>query len=495
MKDWLPSWGSADADLLPELPWLATRGRDLARNHGVAHGAIQTLVDNVVGTGFTLNARPDYRALGRDKVWADEWGRNTEALWRNWAETTYFDAGQRLNYHGMTRLMFRTELVQGDACALPLWLPDRGGKYATCFQIIDPDRLSNPNGAPDDARLRGGVEIDVYTAPVRYHVRKSHPFDTGGYTADSAGWEPIPAATSFGRSRFIHIYGLGRPGQTRGQPIMSAVMPMFRMLDRYEKAELQAAVVNAMIAAFIESSMPMEQIMQLFGGDPEAYLEQRQQWQAKLEGGAILPMIPGDKLAAFTPQRPNAAFGPFTENILRHIGTSLGLPLELLMKDFSKTNYSSARSSLLEAWRFFNNRRDWLITHWSDVVYSLWLEEAANRGDIEAPDFYANRSAWCRAEWIGDGRGWVDPLKEAQGSKERRLNKVSTLARECAEQGLDWQEVLEQQAAEKAFAQTLGIDLDAVPAGQPAAAAPADAADQPVDQSADQPTDQQAEPA
>jgi lambda family phage portal protein len=466
LADWLPSRGSADADLQFELPVLAARGRDLARNHGVASGSIATLVDNVVGTGFVLNARPDYRALGRTKDWADGWARDTEALWRNWAETTAFDAGRRMNFHVMTRLMFRTELVEGDACAIPLWLPDRpggSGGYATCFQIIDPTRLGNPYDRTDGPLMRGGVEIDEYTAPVAYHVRKTHPYDAGNFLGAAApAWERIEATTGFGRPGFVHLYTLERPGQTRGKPIMTSVLPMFKMLDHYGRAELQAAVVNAMIAAFVESSMPMEQIMQLFGGDPEAYMSTRQEWQAKLKGGAIIPMMPGDKLASFTPGRPNAAYGAFTENILRHIGTSMGLPLELLMKDFSKTNYSSARASLLEAWRYFNNRRDWIITHWADVVYSLWLEEAANKGDVEAPDFYAKKAAWSRAQWIGDGRGWVDPLKEAQASEQRRKSRVSTLARECAEQGLDWQEVLEQQAAEKKYAESLGIDLEPV---------------------------------
>ena len=72
LSSWLPSLGSADTDLLGELPTLVARSRDLVRNNGVASGAIQTLVDNVVGTGLRLSAMPDYKALGRDKEWADE---------------------------------------------------------------------------------------------------------------------------------------------------------------------------------------------------------------------------------------------------------------------------------------------------------------------------------------------------------------------------------------------------------------------------------------
>jgi capsid protein len=67
LASWMPLLGSADSDLLSELPTLVSRSRDLTRNHGVAAGAIQTLVDNVIGTGLRLASIPDYRALVNPK--------------------------------------------------------------------------------------------------------------------------------------------------------------------------------------------------------------------------------------------------------------------------------------------------------------------------------------------------------------------------------------------------------------------------------------------
>jgi capsid protein len=73
-----------------------------------------------------------------------------------------------------------------------------------------------------------------------------------------------------------------------------------------------------------------------------------------------------------------------------------------------------------------------------------------NAGEVDAPDFYENKAAYCRARWIGPGRGWIDPLKEAQAADMRMKIMVSTLEDECAEQGKDWEEVLEQYAEEEA---------------------------------------------
>ena len=120
LSSWTPPLGSADSDLLSELPTLVSRSRDLVRNHGVAAGAIQTLVDNVIGTGLRLGSLPDYRALGKTKEWADEWARIVETEWRSWAESTDCDAAGALTFASMTALVFRSSLVNGEALALPL---------------------------------------------------------------------------------------------------------------------------------------------------------------------------------------------------------------------------------------------------------------------------------------------------------------------------------------------------------------------------------------
>lgn len=455
LSSWQPNNGSADSDLLPELSTIVARSRDLARNHGVASSAIQTLADNVVGVGFRLYSRPDYKLLSQSNEWAENWQTKVESLWRSWAETFNCDAGLGLNFNGLTTQVFKSCLINGEALALVLWLKDR--PFATSIQLIEPDRLSNPKGCPDSKYLRGGIEIDKFGTPVAYYVRKGHP---GDYWVGGNGdeWEKIPAKTSFGRQRVIHVFDRERIGQTRGKPILSAIMPMFKMLDHYERSELQAAIVNAMIAAFIETPMDGESLNEMFGGNADDYLNAKKEWRVKLEGGSVIPVFPGDKVSSFTPSRPNSAYGTFIENVLRHIGTGLNIPYELLLKDFSKTNYSSARAALLEAWRYFNGRRAWLSAYWATPVYELWLEEAINKGLIEAPLFYQNKYAYTRCKWIGPGRGWVDPVKEAQACKIRMESGLSTLEEECASQGLDWEEVLIQRAREKAKIKELGLE-------------------------------------
>lgn len=453
---WNPRRGSADADLLFELPGLVGRSRDIERNNGIAKGGIQTVVDNVVGTGLRLSPRPDYKALGRDKEWAQEWARAYQSLFHGWWWSTRCHAGDTMTGDQMTAQQFRASIINGEYLALPLWIPERADGFSTKIQTVESDRLSQPNGMFESARLRGGIEFDIYGAPLAYWIKRTHPGDAF-YDLEGQGWERVPRRTAFGRLRVIHGFDPERSGQSRGKPLLTSVLPQFKQIDRYTNAEIMAAVVNAMIAMVIETPLDQDSIIELFSRDPAGYLKARQEHAVGLRGGSMIPLMPGDKATSFLPSRPGTGFGAFITNIYRIIGVALDIPYELLMKDFSKTTYSSARAAMLEAWRSFNRRRDWLGTQWMDPIACLFLEEMVNAGKIEAPGYYDNRWAYERCKWIGPGRGWVDPVKEADASGIRLQNNLSTLEQECAEQGLDWEEVLEQRATEIEAMRELGF--------------------------------------
>lgn len=463
LGSWQPFAGSADADTLLDLPMLTSRSRDLIRNNGIAAGYVQTLSDNVVGTNLRLIATPDWKLLGKTQEWAHEWAANVQAQWRLFSSRTTIDASRELNFAGLTTLFYKAKLFNGDAVALPIWQESPFDTFATRIWLVESDRLCNPNFSFDMPNLRGGIEIDNYNRALAYHFRTTHPGDVIAGANLPGKWERVPAETPWGRRRVIYYGAKDRIGQTRGKPVFSPVIQQFKMLDRYSNAELDSAVVNAMIAAFIETPVDYEGLIDMFGNGSAEELKKWANTKAKpgnrvkLSSGSIIPLYPGEKLQAFNPARPASAFSAYMESVLRHVATGMNIPYELLLKDFSKTNYSSARAAMLEAWRYFRSERQSLVDNWATPVYELWLEEAIDKGIVEAPDFYQNRAAYTCCRWVGTGRGWVDPVKEAQAAQIRMDGQLSTLEAECAEQGTDWEEVLEQQAREQRKRKELGL--------------------------------------
>jgi lambda family phage portal protein len=476
VAEWQPMLGSADSDLLFDRDALTARARDLDRNNGVAAGGVRTILDNVIGTGLRLIPKPDWRALGKTEEWANEWAREARAYWDSYYWTTACHAGDTLTGDQLTRQGMRSVISAGEGLALPLWIPKRSDGFATKLQMVDPDRLSPPNGSGLAFALtpgtRGGIEFDQFGAPVAYNIRNSHPADAMlGVSADSFQWTRVPRRMPNGRLRVLHFFDSERSGQSRGKTLFSSILPQFKQIDRYVEAELMRAVVNSMIAGTITTPMQQEQIVELFGNDPVKYAQARNEHRIRIEAGTFVPLFPGDKLEPMIPAGPTTAFPAFVDNIYRIMACGLDIPHILLMKDFSKSSYSSARAAMLEAWRAFNRWRDWLGTMFLDPWYGLFVEELANDGRIEAPDFYANRYAYTRCRWIGPGRGMIDATKETDAAVTRMANNLSTLEEECAEQGRDWREVVDQRAVESEYLKSKGLSPTVATA--PAAPMPA----------------------
>ena len=126
------------------------------------------------------------------------------------------------------------------------------------------------------------------------------------------------------------------------------------------------------------------------------------------------------------------------------MAASQGIPYESLAKDYSKTNYSSMRAALNEAWKLYGYYRQWFARSYCQPFWEMLVEEAWLRGFITlppgAPDFYEARELWCNATWVGPARGFVDPVKEIEAIILALQNNLMTYGEAWAERGGDWDE-------------------------------------------------------
>ena len=464
MKDWNYSLGSADSDNLYELDTITGRARDAERNNARARAVVHTKADAINGVGLRPIPKPNWRVLGKSKQWADDWSAEVKSKAESYFNSTDVDATRIDSWGALSRTALLERMTAGGFIALPVYKPDSGQSiYGTAIQLVEIERLSNPMGLSDTATRRGGVEIDENGQPLGYWIRTTHPGDDflmmGGGPAE---WEFVPAATEWGRRRVIHSFQRDRIGANRGVSMLATLMPEFRIANRYERAELQTALANSLVAMVVQSNMPPEMVKSFFE-DEETYLNFRRKFAPKLTAGSTVVLPPGESVQAFAPNRANSSFDDFLKSILRGAYASVGMPLEFAQKDFSQMNYSNARVALNEAWRSFATERSFETQRWATPTYQLWFEEAVHLGqipDCTPDDLYRDENhfqAWQGVKWIGDGRGWVDPKKEAEAAGVRISLGLSTLEDEAAEQGRYWLDVLEQQDTERRAYQSRGL--------------------------------------
>jgi lambda family phage portal protein len=474
MGAWFPQTHSPDYEINPWRKRVMSRSHDIARNDGWASGGLSRICDSTIGGELRLMAKPDYRALGLDAVWAGEFAAVVEAKWRLFAEDMvgkYCDIARRMTFGQISALAFRHKMIDNTAVAVMHWLPERVGpgaaRYATAIELIHPDRLCNPWEQMDTLHRRGGVEIDDYGAAIGYHFR--HGFTNEWFDPQQAVWDYVPRETSWGRPMVVHHYDSDVAGQNGGGiGIFGPILAKLKMLNKYDQVELQAAVLNAVFSAYIESPFDHSLMTDaLSSGEIGPYQESRSHYHDKHRlavGGVRMPVLfPGEKIGVVNAARPATSFEPFEAACLRNIASAMGTSYEQLSQDWSKTNYSSARAALMESWKTLWKRRTDFAQGFCTPIYATWLEEEIENGDLpmpsKAPEFIAFRSAYAKARWIGPPRGWVDPVKERQGAILGMEANLSTLEDEAAEQGRDWRDILDQKQIEQAEFIRRGIPL------------------------------------
>lgn len=471
MGEWLPSIRSPDSEINLYRDRMVARNRDLVRNDGWAKGVIGSILDSTIGVRYRRIFKPDWRRLslfskGFDRDWAREYGQVAAALWREYAEDLgrYCDVGRQLTIAQQFRLCLGHKLVDGESLLLPYWLPDRvgpgGARYATAFRGIDPDRLSNPMLAPDSEYMRNGVEIDDLGVPLAAHIRKAQPNDW--YNAvESMQWERVPFEDEDGFVRVIHDFDRDRVDQHRGVSVFAPVLSRLKMLARYYRVELQAATVASIFGTFITSPFDNDLVTEALTAPADSaalgsYQDLRNAFhdQKKLQlNDVAIPMLaPGEDIKTVAATRPHGEFSPFAHEMLRGVAAALGVSETQVHKDLSSANYSSIRAGLVEAERTFTRRCDEFNLNTADPALACWMHEAMERGDLPlpkgAPAFLEARTAYAAGRWLGPAAGWVDPVSERQGVVLGLDAGLTTLEDECAKQGLDIEDVLDQRIYE-----------------------------------------------
>lgn len=473
-----------DGEINRDKATMDARGTDMVRNSGLMLGASAIHKDSIVGSMFRLNAKPVYKLLGLDKKWSDEFAQEVEAKFTLYAESpdNWLDAARMNGLTMQVRLAVVGFFSVGEVLATAEWLRDSGRPFNTALQMVDPHRLSNPNDGEDTAYLRRGVQRNQFGAPQGYHFRMAHPNDQTAMM-DTFRWRYVPIRKPWGRLQVLHLIEQNRADQTRGVAEMISVMKEMRMTRKFNDVVLQNAIVNASYAATIESELPPQEAFDTIGahedqpgrlGYASQLLAAIAQYSAgarnlEIDGVKIPHLYPGTKLNLKPAGTPGGVGDNYEASLLRHACAALGVSYEQFSRDYTKTNYSSARASMNETGKYMGARKKVVADRYASTSYVLWLEEAINKGEITSLprgfDLYKgqNKDAISACTWIGASKGQVDELKETQAAVLRINSGLSTYEIECARLGYDFRDIYEQQASEKAQRTELGIEFNTQP--------------------------------
>lgn len=456
---WSPQLDFAGQSYHSDWERVTGRARNLDENNGWINGGIDRRVESVIGENIRLSAQPEHTLLGRDYEWRMQWTADVQSRFKVWGNDIEHrnDARKMFTFGAQARLAYLTYVRDGRVAAEIRDLR-RGIPNPTAVLLVEPERISMPQdrGLVESPTLRNGIAFDDNGAPIGYWVRSGHPNDPyQGF--DGYRWDFVPAAGPTGRARFLHVFAPRRIEQNVGISKLAEVMLPAKMLDRVDRAEVNAALKSAIFSLFIKSPGTTEDLSAALAPagkkqiDPwvQAYIAERKKSPIMVEGAQVNHLLPDEDVV--TPERasPNSNYPDFARFILQKVAGSLGISYPQLSQDWAGINYSSARALLNELWRSFLQDRRFFSQHFLTPIYAAWLEYEVANGDVKVPggpaNFYRRKTALCMAEWIGPGRGSVDPLKEANANNLDEAAGRKSTTESILENGRDPSDVLAEE--------------------------------------------------
>jgi len=446
-SDWVTSSTSADAEIDGSLIRLRNRSRQLVRDNSYARQAIRAIGANVVGRGIRLQGRVMMQR-GGGRLDQGLNGR-IEAAWQQWSHKDRCHVAGKLSLPEILRLAMRSVAESGEVFIRVV--PEAFGRSRVplALEIIEADYCDEGKSSGPDAQgneWRMGVKVNRWGRPISYAFRTRHPGDI----VNGVGYatQEVPA------SEIIHLFVTERPGQTRGIPWMASAVKRLHHLAGYEEAEVVRARASSSLMGFITS--PEGELQ----GD-DVYDEER---VSNFEPGVFKYLAPGESVSVPQLDAPDGQFEPFLRAMLRSVAAAIGCSYETVSRDFSQSNYSSSRLSLLEDREEWRTLQDWLIEHLLQPVYERWLAAAVGSGSLVLPGYEVLPERFEAVRWFPRGWAWVDPGKEVAAYKDAVRSGFKTQAQVVAESGGDLEDLLLARANEVDRAEQLGLQFDTNPA-------------------------------
>ena len=445
--DWVTSGTSADAEIDGSLVRLRNRSRQLCRDSSYARQAMRAIASNVVGRGIRMQGRVTMlRGLGRLN---EAVNRVMEDGWQTWSRADRCHVAGKLSLPEILRLAVRSVAESGEVFVRIV--PEAFGRSRVPLglELIEADycdegKTSGPDASGDEWRM--GIKLNRWGRPIAYEFRTRHPGDISG----SVGY----AVTEVPADQIIHLFVSERPGQTRGTPWMASAIKRLHHLAGYEEAEVVRARATSSLMGFIQS--------------PEGELQGDEVYDAdrvsNFEPGVFKYLAPGESVNVPQLNAPGDQFEPFLRAMLRAVSASIGCSYESISRDFSQTNYSSSRLSLLEEREEWRSLQDWVIEHLLQPVFERWLAAAVGAGDLNLPGYDVAPERFEAVRWFPRGWAWVDPTKEVKAYEDAVRAGFKTQAQVVAEGGGDLEDLLVARAAEVDRAEQLGLQFTSNPA-------------------------------
>ena len=411
---------------------LRARARDLERNNPITNSIIMAIKNNVVSTGFNMQARSN-NEMFNDRI---------ETLWEEWCHFENCDYTQRQSLDDLLKLIIRRKHVDGGI--LVTFPIDKNREIPLTIQLHEVDEFTSENVPLQNGNiLSDGVECTAEGLPVAYWITQT---DVDGFTV--AEPKRIDAKDA------IFLWDRTRVSQFREITPMASTIVTTKDVGDYNNAVAFQQKTAACTSAFVETTNTAGAIGRI------AQAENRHSNIEQIKGGRVQYLAPGETVKMLIPSGQAAEVGNYLPLQQRMIAAAQGLSLESTSRNVERVNYSSARQNLLADDITYKQMRKEIVEYFLRPLYKRFVNMCYLVGLLDGVGFDPKDKQYYKVVWLAPSLGWIDPKKEAEANTINLQNGGKSFQQYCAEQGADWRERIDEMAEVKEYAESKGVTLN-----------------------------------
>lgn len=427
---WVPYNAKAEQLNEAERDFIRARARDRERNSDFMQSLIKAYERNVVGSGFRVQSQIEDEKLGNEM----------EKIFSEWAKPRNCEVTGQLSFREICKMIIRRRIIDGGILIVKTYNGNKKYPFQIQFREVDDLDTAVLTGSNGNMVING-VEINRYQKPVAYHLKVYSPdgWDTGKT-------ERIPA------QRVLFLFDKKMPSQIREISETTSMLTRTNDIDDYIHTLSLKEKIQAAFTVFIKRQLPT-----MIGGlGRNIPAQKREKYPiTEIKPGMIFELQPGDDATSIVPNGQAQNAKEYISAIQRMGASALGIGYENASRDMSNVNYSSARQNLLEDQKNFTDWQMWLIEHFLMEIYTEVIISAILAGTLNVKNFWGKKKDYLAHRWIAPGWSWIDPQKEVNANKIAMETGQDSVINICAKAGLDYKEVLEDQAKVLAYKKAL----------------------------------------
>jgi len=387
---------------------LVALGRQSYDENIIYSTVIDRMTTNLVGAnGFGLQARTGDDALNK---------KIEEIIWPRFTANPEY------------RELFSWENTQRGVCKDMLGVGDIGFVKVKNGQLqaVESEWIAMPSNAqlqtlPSGRKVEQGVEMTLGGKVTGFWI---NPPTKEGF--------PGLYGTRVAKDNFVYVHGdIQRFSRTRPLPPFIQMMSSIWRLDDILDSEAVCWQLLAKIALIINKDGADEEAWENSEEIPNAETKDIADRVQDIGTGLIFNGTQGDTVSAPNRNLPGKDFPASLRAFMQLFSMRIGLPLEILMLDWSKTNFSSGKAALTQAAVNIHSWQAHQVKQFNAPTYEWTIRRAVAAGELpDIPSIYKH-------EWFPPAPPWIDAKEEAESWGIRVDRGLVTFSDALKSQGKD----------------------------------------------------------